>query len=165
MYLCQGFNKTVILGDQELAAINELTAVLPTAPCLDWAAASQYCGLIKCYIRSLKKNICTLCHILLFTMVSGIMVVCMVFHIIKFVNEFTLQFGINSLTAIGPYMAHRFLGLRSSLITFQIFVLLLRLIALNVAELFNLNSDIWVRIRGSCAEDVSRGFEAGLKIV
>ncbi len=44
MYLHQG---SVISGDQEFAALNELTTVLPTAPALDWAAASQNCGLIK----------------------------------------------------------------------------------------------------------------------
>jgi hypothetical protein len=47
MYLCQGFHITVISGDQEFAALNALTTVLPTAPCLDWVAASQHFGLIK----------------------------------------------------------------------------------------------------------------------
>jgi hypothetical protein len=58
-----------------------------------------------------------------------------------------------------------FLGLRSSLITFQIFVCLLCLIAQNVAELFNLDSGIRVRVRDSRAKDVSRGSMMGLEIV
>jgi hypothetical protein len=72
--------------------------------------------------------------------------------------------SINGLTAIGPYMAHRFLGLCSNFITFGIFVRLLRLIAQNVAELFNLNISIGVRVRASRAEDVRRGSLAGLEI-
>jgi hypothetical protein len=50
--------------------------------------------------------------------------------------------SLNSLTAIGPYLAHRLFGLRSRLITFQIFVRRLRLIAQNVAELFNSNTGV-----------------------
>jgi hypothetical protein len=38
-------------------------------------------------------------------------------------------------------------------------------IAQNVAELFNLNSGVRVRVRGSHAEDMSRGSMAGLEIV
>jgi hypothetical protein len=56
MYLCQGFCITLISGDQEFAALNALTTVLPTAPCLDWAATSQHCGLIKHNIHFLKEN-------------------------------------------------------------------------------------------------------------
>ncbi len=88
MYLRQGFHITVISGDQEFAALNALTTGLPTAPCLDWAAASQHCGLIEGNICFLKKKICLLCHSLLFMTVPGIMVVHMVLHIIKFVNKF-----------------------------------------------------------------------------
>ena len=94
MYLCQGFHITVISGDQEFAAINELTTVLPIAPCLDWAAASHHCGLIECNICFLKEQICLLCHSLQFTMVPGIMVVYMVLHINKFVNGFSCQGGV-----------------------------------------------------------------------
>ncbi len=83
MNLCQGFQITVISGDQELSALNHLTTVLPTTPCLDWMAASQHCGLIECY---LKEKLCLLCHSLLFTMVPDIMVVRMVLHSIKFVK-------------------------------------------------------------------------------
>jgi hypothetical protein len=84
--------------------------------------------------------------------------------IYSMVSIFFFQ-GFNSLTAIGHLWPTGFLGLCSSLITFQIFVRLLRLIAQNVAELFNLNSGIRVRIRDSRAEDVSRGFVTGPKIV
>jgi hypothetical protein len=58
-----------------------------------------------------------------------------------------------------------FLGLCSSLITFQIFVYLLRLIAQNVAELFNLNSAVRVEVRSSRTKDVSKGSVSGLEIV
>ncbi len=58
-----------------------------------------------------------------------------------------------------------FLGLRSSLITFQFFVHLLRVIAQNVASVFNWNSGIRVRVRERHGKDVSRGSLRGLKIV
>jgi hypothetical protein len=58
-----------------------------------------------------------------------------------------------------------FLGLCLSLITFQFFVRLLRLIAQNVANVFNWNSGVRVRVRGCCAKDVSRGSLVGLEIV
>ncbi len=57
-----------------------------------------------------------------------------------------------------------FLGLCSSLITCQIFVRLLCLIAQNVAELFNLTSGVKVSVGASRAEDVSRGSQEGLDI-
>jgi hypothetical protein len=78
MYLRQGFHITVISGDEEFFALNALTAVLPTAPRSDWAAASQHCGLIKRNIQFLKEKLCLLCHSLPFTLVLGIMVVYMV---------------------------------------------------------------------------------------
>jgi hypothetical protein len=87
MYLCQGFHITVNSVDQEFSALNALTTVLPTAPCLDWAAASQHCGPIECK-KGFFKISCLLRHSLPFTMVPGIMVVHMVLHIIKFVNGF-----------------------------------------------------------------------------
>ncbi len=71
---------------------------------------------------------------------------------------------LNRVTATGAYMRHRLFGLHSSLITFWIFVRLLRLIAQNVAELFNLTSSARVRVGASCADDVSRGSLAGLEI-
>ncbi len=56
-----------------------------------------------------------------------------------------------------------FLGLRSSLLTFQIFVRLLCLIVQNVAEISNLTSGVRVRARASHAEDVSGGSLMGLE--
>jgi hypothetical protein len=94
MYLCQGFHITMISGDQEFSALNALTTVLPTAPCLDWVAASQHYGLIEHNICFLKEKIHLLCQSLLFTMVPGIVVVHMVLHIIKFDNEFPCRGGV-----------------------------------------------------------------------
>jgi hypothetical protein len=81
IYLPQSFQITVISGDQECSALNHSTTVLPTAPCLDWAAASQHCVLIECNMRFLKEKLCLLHHSLLFTMVPGIIVVRMVLHL------------------------------------------------------------------------------------
>jgi hypothetical protein len=78
----------VIAGDHKLASISELVVQLPTATKLDWAEASQHCGLIEQNIRFLKEKIHSLCHSLPFERVPGIMVVCMVLHIVKFVNGF-----------------------------------------------------------------------------
>jgi hypothetical protein len=75
MYLLSGFRIVVIAGDHELASISELVAQLPTAPKLDWVAASQHCELIERNIRFLKENIRFLCHSLPFERVPGIMVV------------------------------------------------------------------------------------------
>jgi hypothetical protein len=55
---------------------------------IDWAAASQHCGLIERNIRFLKEKIHSLSHSLPFDRVPGIMVVHMVLHIVKFVNGF-----------------------------------------------------------------------------
>jgi hypothetical protein len=84
----------VISGDQEFSALNNLTAVCPTAPCLDWVTASQHGELIECNICFLKEKLCLLCHSLLFTTVPGIMGVHMVLHIIKFVNGFPCRGGV-----------------------------------------------------------------------
>jgi hypothetical protein len=94
MYLRQGFHITVISGDQEFSALNALTTVLHTAPCLNQAAASQHCGLIERNICFLKEKIHLPCHSLPFTMVPGIKVVHMVLHIIEFVNRFSCQGGV-----------------------------------------------------------------------
>jgi hypothetical protein len=83
----------VISGDQEFSALNALTPVLPTVPCLDWAAASHHCGLIKCNTRFLKEKPHPLCHILPFMTVPGIVVVHMVLQIIKLVNGFPCRGG------------------------------------------------------------------------
>ncbi len=88
MYLLCGFRIVVIAGDHEFASISESVVQLPTAPKLDWAASSQHCGLIEQIIRFLKEKICSLCHSLPFEWVPGIMVVCMVLHIVKFANGF-----------------------------------------------------------------------------
>jgi hypothetical protein len=89
MYLLRGFQIVVIAGDQEFNWISDLIVSLPTAPILDWAAASQHCGLIERNIQFLKEKIRSLCHSLPFKRVLGIMVVRMVLHIIKFVNGFS----------------------------------------------------------------------------
>jgi hypothetical protein len=47
MYLLRGFQIVVIAGDQEFNLISDLIVSLPTAPKLDWPAASQHCGLIE----------------------------------------------------------------------------------------------------------------------
>ncbi len=60
MYLLCGFRIVVIAGDHEFASISELVVQLPPAPKLDWAAASQHCGLIERNIRFLKEKICSL---------------------------------------------------------------------------------------------------------
>ncbi len=62
-------------------------------------------------------------------------------------------------------MAHRFSWALFKLNNFSNFVRLLCLTAQNVAKFFNLNSGVRVRVRGSCAEDVSRGSVTGLGIV
>ncbi len=88
MYLLRGFRIVVIKGDHEFASICYLAVGLPTKPSLDWAAASQHCGLIEQHIWFLKEKIWSLCHSLPFEWVPGIMVVRMVMHIVKFVNGF-----------------------------------------------------------------------------
>jgi hypothetical protein len=96
MYLHWGFYIIVISGDQEFSALNALTTVLTTTPHLDWAAASQHCGLIERNICFLKYKLHLLHHSLPFTTVPGIMVVHMVLHIIKFVNGFPCQGGVKN---------------------------------------------------------------------
>ena len=93
MYLL-GFRIVVIAGDYEFASIGDLVVQFPTAPKLDWAAASQHCGLIEQNIRFLKEKIHYLCHSLPFERVPGIMVVHMLLHIVKFVYEFPRWGGV-----------------------------------------------------------------------
>jgi hypothetical protein len=79
-----------------------------------------------------------------------------------FVEFWYIDTSINRITATGAYMCHRFSWAsfkRNNF--FQIFVLLLRLITQNVAELFNLTSGIRVRVKSSCPKDVSRGSMMG----
>ncbi len=84
----------MIAGDQEFNSISDLIVSLLTAPKLDWAAASQHCGLIERNIQFLKEKIRSLLHSLPFERVPGIMVVHMVLHIVKFVNGFPQQGGV-----------------------------------------------------------------------
>jgi hypothetical protein len=94
IYLLCGFQIVVIAGDPEFNLISHLIVSLPTAPESDWAAASQHCGLIVRNIQFLKEKIRSLCHSLPFEQVPGIMVVHMVLHIAKFVNEFPQRGGV-----------------------------------------------------------------------
>jgi len=72
MYLMQGFRIVVVKCDQQFASISDLVAGLPTMPRLDWAAASQHCGLIERNIRFLKEKIRSLRHSVPFERVPGI---------------------------------------------------------------------------------------------
>jgi hypothetical protein len=94
MYLLRGFHIVVINGDHEFPSISDLAVGLPTKSSLDWAAASQHCGLIEQNICILKEKIWSLCHSLPFERVPGIMVVRMVMHIVKFVNGFPRKCGV-----------------------------------------------------------------------
>jgi hypothetical protein len=47
MHLLRGFRIVVIKRDHEFDSISDLAVGLPTKPSLDWAAASQHCGLIE----------------------------------------------------------------------------------------------------------------------
>ncbi len=120
MYLCRGFYITGISGDQEFSALNALTTVLPTAPHLDWVAASQHCGLIERNVRFLKEKICLLYHSLPFTTVLGIMAVCMVLHIIKFVNGFPCRGGVKHFPP-GEIMMGRNLHKSNIVLSFRVY--------------------------------------------
>ncbi len=94
MYLLCGFHIVVIAGDQKFNSISHLIMSLPTAPKIDWAAASQHCGLIERNIWFLKEKIHSLRHSLQFERVPGIIVDHMVLHIVKFVNGFPWRGGV-----------------------------------------------------------------------
>jgi hypothetical protein len=94
MYLLRGFKIVVIRGDQEFASISELVVGLPTTPRLDWAAASQHCGLIERNIQFLKEKVRSLRHSLPYERVPAIMIVRMVLHVVKFVNGFPRKGGV-----------------------------------------------------------------------
>ncbi len=81
MYVLRGFKVVVLSGDHEFTALSELAGNLPSAPRLNWVAASQHCGLIEQNIHFLKEKIHSLRHSLPF---ERVMVVHMVLHIIKF---------------------------------------------------------------------------------
>jgi hypothetical protein len=94
MYLLHGFRIVVIKWNHEFDSISDLAVGLPTKPTLNWAAASQHCGLIEQHIRFLKEKIWSLSHSLPFDRVLAIMVVWMVMHIVKFVNGFSRKGGV-----------------------------------------------------------------------
>ena len=106
MYLLRGLRIVVIRGDQEFSSISELVVSLPTMPRLDWAAASQHCGLIERNIRFLKEKVRSLRHSLPFERVPAIMVVRMVLHVVKFVNGFPRRGGVK-LYSPGEIMTDR----------------------------------------------------------
>jgi hypothetical protein len=110
----------VIAGDQEFASISDLVVQLPTAPKLDWAAASQHCGLIKRNIRFLKEKIHSLRHSLPFERVPGIMVVHMVLHIVKFVNGFPRRGGVKHYSP-GEIMTDRRLNVNNLQLSFGVY--------------------------------------------
>ncbi len=76
-----------------------------------------------------------------------------------------LQFlQVNRITANGAYMRHRFLRASFKLNDFLNFRPFATLNSSNVANVFNLTSYVRVRVRASCAKDVSRGSLVSLKI-
>ena len=84
----------MIRGDQEFASIGELVVGLPTMPRLDWAAASQHCGLIERNIRFVKEKVRSLRHSLPYERIPAIMIVRMVLHVVTFINEFPRKGGV-----------------------------------------------------------------------
>ena len=94
MYLLRGLRIVVIRGGQEFASISELVVGLPTMPRLDWAAASQHCGLIERNIRFIKEKVRSLRHSLPYERVPAIMIVWMVLHVVKFINGFPRKGGV-----------------------------------------------------------------------
>ncbi len=100
--------------------ISDLIVSLPTAPKLDWAAASQHCGLIERNIQFLKEKIRSLRHSLPFEWVPGIMVVRMVLRIVKFVNGFPQQGGVKHYSP-GEIMTDRCLHANDLQLAFRIY--------------------------------------------
>jgi hypothetical protein len=94
MYILRGFRIVAIKGDHEFDSISDLAVGLSTKPSLDWAAASQHCGLIEQKNWFLKEKIWSLRHSLPFERVPVIIVVRMVMHIVKFVNGFPRKGGV-----------------------------------------------------------------------
>jgi hypothetical protein len=97
-------------GDHDFAALSDLAANIPILLELNWVAASQHCGLIEKNIRFLKEKICSLCYSLLFEMVPGIMVVCMVLHIAQFVIGFPNQGGVKHYSPSSIMTGHNLHG-------------------------------------------------------
>ncbi len=116
----RSFRIVVLSGDQEFAALSELAGNLPSAPRLNWAAASQHCGLVEQNIHFLKDKICSLRHILPFEWVTGIMVVPMVLHIIKFVNGFPCCSGVKHYSP-GKIMTNRRIHANDVVVSFGVY--------------------------------------------
>jgi hypothetical protein len=95
MYLLCGFRIIVIRGDHEFNSISNLAANLPTTPTLDWAAAAQHCGLIERNIRFVKDKVRSVRPSLPFKQVPAIIVIQMVLHTVKFINDFPQRRGVN----------------------------------------------------------------------
>ena len=110
----------VVKGDQEFSSISDLVTGLPTMPRLDWAAASQHCGLIERNIRFLKEKIRSLRHSVPFERVPGIMVVRMVLHIIKFVNGFPRRGGVKHYS-LGKIMTNRRIHADDVVVSFGVY--------------------------------------------
>ncbi len=72
---------------------------------------------------------------------------------------------INSLTAIGPYMAHRFSWASLKLNNFSNFGPLTMFDSSNVAELFSSNMTVSHLYAACCIDDASKGSILGPKIV
>ncbi len=118
--MLRGFRIVVLPGDQEFAALSEqLAGNLPSAPRLNWVAASQHSGLIEQNICFLKEKICSLRHSSPFKRVPGIMVVCMVLHIIKFVNAFPCRGGVKHYSP-GKIMTNRLIHANDVVVSFGV---------------------------------------------
>jgi hypothetical protein len=120
MYMLRGFRIVVLSGDQEFAALSELADNLPSAPRLNWVAASQHCGLIEQNICFLEEKICFLRHSLPFERVPGIMVVCIVLPIIKFVNGFPRCGGVKHYSP-GKIMTNRCIHANNVAVSFGVY--------------------------------------------
>lgn len=94
MYLLRGFRILVVSGDQEFTSITDRVTHLPTTPKVNWAAASEHCGLVERNIRFLKEKIRSVRHSLPFERIPGIMVVRMALHVVKFINGFPRRGGL-----------------------------------------------------------------------
>ncbi len=110
----------MIAWDHKFASISDLVVQLPTAPKSDWAAASQHCGLIERNIRFLKEKIRSLRHRQSLERVLGIMVVCMLLPIMKFVNGFSRWGGVKHYPP-GEIMTDRHLNASNLKLSFGVY--------------------------------------------
>ncbi len=118
--MLRGFKIVVLSGDHEFAALSELAGNLPSALRLNWAAASQHCGLIEQNIRFLKEKICSLRYSLPFEWVPGVMVVRMVLHINKFVNGFPHRGGVKHYSP-GKIMTNCYIHANNNVVSFGVY--------------------------------------------